>query len=103
MSNEDLDTHALVKGEIARVVGTLNQLREAYHRAGVPEYWLVDARSEEIPFQILYRRKRGYVAAPVPGGWQASRVFGRSFRMRRRRDESGLWEYTLEVRAESEQ
>jgi Uma2 family endonuclease len=178
MSNEDLDTHAFVKGEIARVVGTLNrelrlgvfmpdgvlvsneaasvsnnpdasffshaslqtgrvrlvprqghqaryrevegtpdwvlevlsdgsvqkdtrQLREAYHRAGIPEYWLVDARGEAIAFQILYRRKRGYVAAPVRDGWQASRVFGRSFRMRRRRDESGLWEYTLEVRADN--
>ncbi len=77
------------------------QLREAYHRAGVPEYWLVDARGEEIAFQILYRRKRDYVAVPVQDGWQASRVFGRSFRLVRRRDEFGLWEYTLEVRVES--
>jgi Uma2 family endonuclease len=76
------------------------QLREAYHRAGIPEYWLVDARGEEINFQILYRRKRGYVAAPVRDGWQASRIFGRSFRLVRQRDEFGLWEYTLEVKTE---
>jgi Uma2 family endonuclease len=82
------------------VVKDTRQLREAYHRAGIPEYWLVDARDEDINFQILYRRKRGYAAAPVRDGWQASRVFGRSFRLGRQRDEFGLWEYTLEVRAE---
>jgi Uma2 family endonuclease len=74
-------------------------LRDAYHRAGIPEYWLVDARGEEISFQILYRRKSGYVAAADRGGWQRSRVFGRSFRLLRQRDDLDLWEYTLEVRA----
>jgi Uma2 family endonuclease len=75
------------------------QLREAYHRAGIPEYWLVDARGDEIHFQILYRRKSGYAAAPVKDGWQHSRVFGRSFRLVRQQDEFGLLEYTLEVLA----
>jgi Uma2 family endonuclease len=74
------------------------QLRAAYHRARIPEYWLVDARGDALAFQILYRRKNGYVAAPVKDGWQLSRVFGRSFRLVRQRDEFGLWEYTLEVR-----
>lgn len=73
-------------------------LRRAYHRAGIPEYWLVDARGEEVVFQILCRRKAGYVAAPARAGWQRSRVFGRSFRLSRQRDDLGLWEYTLEVR-----
>lgn len=73
-------------------------LRRAYHRAGIPEYWLVDARGEEVVFQILYRRKSGYVAAPAQQGWQRSRVFGRSFRLLRQRDDFDLWEYTLEVR-----
>jgi Uma2 family endonuclease len=73
------------------------RLRDAYHRAAVPEYWLVDARGAEIVFQVLYRRKSDYVAAPSKDGWQRSRVFGRSFRLQRERDDFGLWEYTLQV------
>jgi Uma2 family endonuclease len=72
-------------------------LRQAYHRAGIPEYWLVDAR-EELVFQILLRRKNGYVAAPLKDGWQRSKVFGRSFRFDRTLDDFGLWDYTLHVR-----
>ncbi len=73
------------------------KLRAAYHRAGIGEYWLIDARGEEIVFQILYWRKDGYRAAPVKDGWQRSRVFGRSFRLERQRDALGFWEYTLQV------
>ena len=71
------------------------KLREAYHRAGITEYWLIDARGEEIHFQILHHRKNGYAAASQRDGWQRSRVFGRSFRLDRQRDALGLWEYTL--------
>jgi Uma2 family endonuclease len=74
------------------------RLREAYHRAGIPEYWLIDARGEEVVFQVLHRRKGGYTAAAVRDGWQRSRVFDRSFRLERQRDDLGLWEYTLQVR-----
>jgi Uma2 family endonuclease len=74
------------------------RLRAAYHRAGIPEYWLVDARKEELSFQVLLRRKNGYVAAPNRDGWQRSRVFARSFRLERILDEFGLWEYTLHAR-----
>jgi Uma2 family endonuclease len=76
------------------------KLREAYHRAGIPEYWLIDARGEELIFQVLNWRKTGYAATPVRDGWQRSRVFARSFRLDRQRDEFGLWEYTLHVRAD---
>jgi Uma2 family endonuclease len=76
------------------------QLRTAYHAAGVPEYWLIDARGEDIAFTILLWRKTGHAAAPVKDGWQRSKVFGRSFRLTRQRDEFDLWEYTLEVKAE---
>jgi Uma2 family endonuclease len=73
-------------------------LRKAYHKAGIPEYWLIDARGAEIVFTILHRRKSGYAAAPVKDGWQRSKVFGRDFRLVREKDEFGLWEYKLEVR-----
>src|SRR5205807_2279951 len=44
-------------------------LRTAYHRAGIREYWLVDARGPELVFQILQWRKAGYAAAAKRGGW----------------------------------
>jgi Uma2 family endonuclease len=75
-----------------------DDLREAYHRAGIPEYWIVDARGDDIVFQILLRRKNGYVAAVNREGWQRSKVFGSSFRLERKLNEYGLWEFTLHVR-----
>jgi Uma2 family endonuclease len=75
------------------------RLRQAYHQAGIPEYWLIDARGEQIEFTILLHRKTGYVPAPVQDGWQRSKVFGRDFRFTREQDEFGLWEYTLAIRA----
>jgi Uma2 family endonuclease len=75
------------------------QLRRAYHKAGIPEYWIVDARGEELIFQILHWRKSGYIAAPSKAGWQRSRVFNRWFRLSRTRDDLGYWEYNLEMRS----
>src|SRR5262249_20384856 len=74
------------------------RLRLAYHRAGVSEYWLIDARGDEVIFQILYWRRTGYAAAPNRDGWQRSRIFDREFKLERQRDEFGLWQYTLLVR-----
>jgi Uma2 family endonuclease len=82
------------------VVKDTQPLRAAYHRAGIPEYWLVDARGAEILFQILQWRKTGYVAVPKRGGWQRSPVFGRHFRLVRETARLGLWEYTLQMRPE---
>jgi len=77
------------------------RLRAAYHKAGIPEYWLIDARGEKIVFQILHWRKTGYVAAPNRDGWQRSRVFDRSFRLEREWDDDlKLWDYTLHLQPE---
>ncbi len=73
-------------------------LKKTYFRARVREYWLIDARSDELSFQILVRGKSGFVAAPSRGGWQRSDVFGCSFRLERRRGRMGLWRYALKVR-----
>jgi len=75
------------------------QLRQANHKAGIPEYWIVDARGDELNFQILHGRKNGYVAAPSKAGWQRSRVFDRWFRLTRTRDDMGYWEYDLAMRS----
>jgi Uma2 family endonuclease len=77
------------------------RLRVVYHRAGIREYWLIDARGAEIVFQILYWREDGYVTAARRGGWQRSEVFARSFRLERRRDRLGQWQYRLKVKASS--
>lgn len=73
-------------------------LREAYHRAKIPEYWLIDARGDEIQFHILLWRRNGYVAAPSKDGWVMSEVFGRSFRLSRKRNRRGGWTYLLETK-----
>lgn len=71
-------------------------LRDRYHKAGIPEYWLIDARGEEIDFQILVREKSSYTSKPGRGGWQRSPVFKRQFLLVRRRGRLGLYEYTLQ-------
>jgi Uma2 family endonuclease len=75
----------------------LERLPELYHRAGIPEFWLIDARGERVDFRIQRRRANGYAAVPRRGGWQRSAVLGRKFRLDRRRDRLGLWQYTLSV------
>ncbi|HMC63724.1 MAG TPA: Uma2 family endonuclease [Gemmataceae bacterium] len=75
-----------------------DKLRAAYHRARIPEYWLIDARGDELSFLILWWNKSGYVPAAKHKGWQRSRVFRRLFRLTRTRDKLGLWDYTLHVR-----
>jgi Uma2 family endonuclease len=76
------------------------ELREAYHQAGVREYWIIDARGVRIEFQILHWRKSGYVAAPHKDGWQRSRIFGRAFQLKRSRNPRGRWQYTLSAKAD---
>jgi Uma2 family endonuclease len=73
-------------------------LRELYWKAGIREYWLVDARGERLEFDIFRRTRRGYTATPKTGGWTKSVVFGQSFRLTRRTDELGHPEFTLRVR-----
>lgn len=73
-------------------------LRSTYHAAGIPEYWLVDARGDQISFQILNHRQAGYSAAPAKNGWTRSRVLDRDFRLTRKKNRVGMWSYRLEAR-----
>lgn len=73
-------------------------LRQAYHQAGILEYWLIDARGKEIDFQLLAHRDAGYEPAPATDGWAFSLVFQREFRLTRHRDRLGRWQYDLEHR-----
>jgi Uma2 family endonuclease len=78
------------------------KLWKAYHRARIAEYWLVDAREDDVVFQILHWHRKQYEAAPQKDGWQQSRVFGHAFRLDREKDDLGLWDYTLHVRSEND-
>jgi len=75
------------------------KLKKLYYKAGVREYWIIDARGKEIDFQILTRGKTGFVSQPKRGGSIASTVFGRRFSLKRKSDR-GLWKYTLEASTE---
>jgi Uma2 family endonuclease len=70
-------------------------LRDHYYAAGVPEYWLIDARGDTVRFQILSRTDQSYEAAVEGTEPQPSRVLGRAFRIERARNRAGRWDYRL--------
>ena len=74
------------------------RLFEAYFEAGVLEYWLVDARTEPLRFDLFKRGANGFVAARRRLGWLKSDVFGRAFRLTSELDPLGCPRYTLDVR-----
>jgi len=73
-------------------------LFEAYFAAGIPEYWLVDARGTEPEFDIHRRGAKGYIPTRKQGGWVKSAAFGKSFKLVRTNDDHGHPEFTLEVK-----
>jgi Uma2 family endonuclease len=70
-------------------------LRDLYWRAGVSEYWLVDARGAAPRFDILRRTTHGYAAARARDGWVKSKLFGRPFRLVQEADPLGHPRYRL--------
>lgn len=71
------------------------RLREAYARAGIAEYWIIDARGAEPRYQILTLAGDQYQAASSSPE-QHSAVFGRRFALRRDTNRAGYWRYRLE-------
>ena len=70
-----------------------------YHRAGVTEYWLVDAR--EVPPAMTIHRwtDAGYVTEPEDAdGFRRSPLAERRFRLVRRVRPSGFVVFRLETR-----
>lgn len=80
------------------VAKDLRMLPKLYHRAGVQEYWLVDARGKEIDFRVLVHGAKGYKPAAKRRGWQFSPVFQRWFRLTRQRNPVGSWDYELAIK-----
>ena len=78
------------------VVKDSRLLKKAYQLAGVDEYWLIDARRNDMNIQVFTLAKSGFRAVPVKRGRWQSPLFELEFHLFRERDEFGYWEYTLE-------
>jgi len=72
------------------------RLPAAYWQAGVREYWLVDARTEDLLFRIHQRGDSEYEPAPMDSeGFQYSTVLDCAYRLERTRNRFGRLQYTL--------
>jgi Uma2 family endonuclease len=70
-----------------------------YAKAGIREYWIVDATNESPELVIMRLAGGKYVAARKRDGWVASKVFGRSFRLTRKKAPKDISQFTLEFKA----
>ena len=75
----------------------LQWLRAAYARAGIAEYWCIDARGDAVLFEILELRGGDYVAASRSTEPQRSLVLDRSFALERSRNRLGRFSYALRI------
>jgi Uma2 family endonuclease len=67
-----------------------------YFAAGVSEYWLIDARSDEIEFRLLARGEAGWRdVEPDSDGYYRSDVLGGTFRLTRDLNRVGGFRYEL--------
>jgi Uma2 family endonuclease len=71
-----------------------------YALAGVREYWIADARADELVFRILVLAGDTYIDVVADtDAWCASPIWQRSFRVRRLADRAGLRDFVLEMRS----
>lgn len=76
------------------------KLPRLYHRAGVREYWLVDARGARVAFTLFRRAARKYaVVRPDAGGFRKSAVLGVAVRLVRLPAREGVVRYRLEFKS----
>ena len=72
------------------------QLFAAYFDAGVSEYWIVDARSTDLRFQIYLRGNDSFLPATVDAsGYQPSPILEAQYRLERRTRPTGYWDYEV--------
>lgn len=72
------------------------RLFQKYFEAGVLEYWIVDARGDDLLFQIHRRGKQGFVrVARDQPGFQKSQVLQARYLFEREDDQNDTWFYTL--------
>jgi Uma2 family endonuclease len=73
-------------------------LMESYFRAGIPEFWLIDARAKDLRFDLYRPASKGYSAIRKSAGFSKSTVLGKSVRLTRSRSSTGIATYVLNVR-----
>ncbi|MBI3268524.1 MAG: Uma2 family endonuclease [Planctomycetes bacterium] len=75
------------------------RLRERYPRAGVREYWIVDARGAKPTLFVLANRPEGYAEVAVDSdGFAPSPVLGLAVRLVRLPPRANLVRYRLDSR-----
>jgi Uma2 family endonuclease len=79
----------------ASVTKDTQRLPAAYHAAGIPEFWLIDARGADVRFTIHRHEPSGYVASVTTDGHAFSTLFNRGFTLVRGRNASGRFVYDL--------
>ena len=82
-SSEDKDTEWLMSG---------------YWNAGIPEYWLIEARKNPPLLTVYKRGAKGYSESRPVNGWIKSSVLKRSFRLTRSKGAHGFPIYQLDIR-----
>jgi len=95
VGSPDWTLEIVSKGSVTK---DTKQLRQAYHAARVKEYWLIDARKDDLEFRVWVWKPKGYQAAKTTEAWTASPLFGKSFRLTRSTDRRGAWRYRLEAK-----
>jgi Uma2 family endonuclease len=107
-ASEDPDSFVEIEGGPDLVVEIVSdssvrkdtkRLPRAYFKAGVGEYWLIDARGERLTFGVHERGRGAFKAAPLDvDGFQMSRVLQCRYRLSRQRGLGGYWRYEMESR-----
>lgn len=78
------------------------RLPRSYWRAGVREFWLADARREQLFFRIHHRASSKYEPAALDDeAFQYSAVLSAWYRLDRSRNVRGRWQYTLREKRDS--
>lgn len=100
---EDADELEGTPDLVCEVIGPTTEhrdnvsLRASYHRAGIPEFWLIDVRGDELAVDVPRREPDGYGSVPMVDGWLTSPILGGRFRLERVRSGSGLFAYEFQV------
>ena len=75
-----------------------DRLSRRYWRAGVPEYWIVDARGDDVQFEILSRGSEEYEDTTCDGqGFRRSEILKAKVRLARRGERAELVVFRLDI------
>ncbi len=77
------------------------RLPVAYYQAGVPEFWLIDARGKDLIFEVFRSGPSAYEAVVSDDdGFKYSATFKRRLRLTRRRNAKERWVFNLDEQTE---